>query len=137
MNLDTIIEKDFLPPNNSQKLKILIVEDNPVTQRVNCMLLDLLHCDFDLAINGEEALSKFNQSQYDLVLLDIELPDINGLEICRLMRQRETEKRTPIIFITTYSEDLYYQTIKAGADQCLPKPISLKNLSKIINQTVI
>jgi DNA-binding response OmpR family regulator len=74
--------------------KILLIEDDThLVDLINIHLSDL-HCDISSASLGEEGLKKANQQAFDLIILDIMLPDLNGLEICRRIRMQNT--LTPI-----------------------------------------
>jgi two-component system, sensor histidine kinase and response regulator len=108
--------------------RILLVEDNPVNQRVAQHLLQKLAADVTLANNGADALQRLAESSYDAVLMDCQMPVMDGFTATRRIRERELQngrvKRLPIIALTAnvMSEDRE-NCIAAGMDAHLGKPI--------------
>lgn len=106
--------------------KILIVEDEQNLARF--IELELEHEDYtvDIEYDGRPGLEKALSNNYDLILLDLMLPNINGLEICRQIRQKQT---TPIIIITAKS-DTYDKVagLDYGADDYIVKPFDIEEL---------
>ena len=116
----------------AQKQKILIVEDKREIARF--IQMDLMHSGFDTAIegNGQRAFERIIQEDYDLVLLDVMLPDMNGLEICR--RVRELQSNVPIIMLTAKdSVEDKIDGLNIGADDYVTKPFEFKELLARIN----
>ena len=113
--------------------KILLVEDNPVNQRVAQRLLQKLSARVTVANNGEEALARLAAASFDLVLMDCQMPVMDGFTATRRIReleqQRGTGKRLPIIALTAnvMSEDRE-QCAAAGMDAHLGKPIEPKHM---------
>jgi DNA-binding response OmpR family regulator len=105
--------------------RILLVDDEP---RVRQLLSYPLERDFEVvqAFDGEEALRKFREGEFDLVLLDLMLPKKNGLEVCRELREKST---VPIIMLTAKAEesDKVYG-LELGADDYITKPFSTLEL---------
>ncbi len=107
--------------------KILVVEDNKDLARLLELHLQDLSFKVDLAFDGNEGLSKFDANKYDLVILDIMLPGVNGLDICRHIRKQESSP--PIIMLTSKSAELdRVQGLEIGADDYVTKPFSIKEL---------
>ncbi|MCA0404135.1 MAG: response regulator, partial [Proteobacteria bacterium] len=109
--------------------EILIAEDNPI----NKMLLDSLLCDNAIVTtvdDGEMAVAACEEKKYNLVLLDLQMPKVNGLEAARLIRQKSLlNKHSPIVLISANSSDLSTVDLnKSGVDFCLQKPIDEKQL---------
>ena len=108
---------------------ILVAEDNDVKQIVvEQILLDAGHT-YAIVENGKLALEKFTAERPDLVLMDVSMPDMNGLEATKAMRQAERDAgdgvRTPIIGLTAHALEGDKETcIEAGMDDYMPKPIS-------------
>jgi CheY-like chemotaxis protein len=71
---------------------VLVVEDNPVNQEVTRRMAEGLGCQVDVAANGREALTAVEQSAYDLVLMDCQMPEMDGFEATRAIRRRESER---------------------------------------------
>lgn len=105
--------------------KVLIIEDDPdIVELLSIHLVDL-GCTIITASNGLEGLTSFNGSSYDLVILDIMLPGISGMEICRRIRQ--TDRQTPILMLTARSEEIdKVMGLEIGADDYLSKPFSVR-----------
>ncbi|CEG61680.1 Sensory box histidine kinase/response regulator [Legionella micdadei] len=109
--------------------ELLIAEDNPV----NRMLLNSLlseHTNIETVDNGEEAVKACQSKRYNVILLDLQMPKINGLDAARLIRQESMlNKQTPIVVISANSSDLNKERLeKSGVDLCLQKPIDEKQL---------
>ena len=86
---------------NALNLKILLTEDNLILQTVFSDFLTTLNCtNVDTARTGRQALSLYEKHKYALILLDIGLPDINGIEVCKKIRKQEDH--TPVVAITAY-----------------------------------
>ena len=116
----------------SDKQKILIVEDKREIARF--IQMDLTHSGFETAIegNGQRAFERIIQEDYDLVLLDVMLPELNGFEICR--KVRELQSNIPIIMLTAKDalEDKI-DGLNIGADDYITKPFEFKELLARIN----
>ena len=113
--------------------KILIVEDNPVNMRLLEMTLGSKGYILLEAVDGGEALDIAVKEQPDLIIMDIQLPKINGLAVTRKLREKPEFKHTPIIAITAYAmKGDRERTIGAGCDVYLPKPINTRELPGII-----
>lgn len=108
-------------------MKLLLVEDNPQLNKALTTLLKRNSYLVDSAFDGEEALMCLKEYQYDVIILDIMLPKIDGLEVLR--RARKNNIQTPIILLTARStiEDKI-TGLDLGADDYLPKPFSTEEL---------
>jgi two-component system aerobic respiration control sensor histidine kinase ArcB len=116
-------------------LKILLVEDNDLAQRLGVMLLTSLKHQVDKASTGNEALEKFFNVEYDLVFMDIGLPDMDGLEVTRRIRERN--QTTPIIALTAHDEGAKKQdALAAGMSDYLVKPITAENAQEIFTKWI-
>ncbi len=114
----------------TQGAEILVVEDNRVNQMVATLLLQKLGCRVQVAINGAEACRALEARSFDLVLMDCQMPEMDGFEATRRIRSRESgARRTPIIALTAgvlkEERDKCYE---AGMDGFLSKPISNEEL---------
>ncbi len=108
--------------------RILVVDDNAVNQRVASVMLQRYGCMVDVAANGIEACSMVNMLPYDLVLMDCQMPEMDGYEASRAIRQREADqgasRRLPIIALTANAmEGNAEKCLAAGMDDYLSKPI--------------
>lgn len=113
------------------RARILIAEDNPVNQRVATHMLGKLGYRCDIASNGQEAVDMLVNMPYDLVLMDCQMPEMDGYTATRRIRERETEgvRRTPIVAMTANAmrEDRA-RCLESGMDGFIPKPIALEEL---------
>ena len=113
-------------------MRILAAEDNATNRMVLSALLGELGCDLSMAHNGAEALAAFRTGAWDVVLLDIQMPVMDGVTAMRLMREEESasgRRRTPILALTANAmEHQKAQYLAAGADGLVAKPISLAGL---------
>ena len=111
----------------AQKLSVLLVEDNEMIQIMTSHTLALLNCDCDIASTGEEALAKWGNKTYSLILLDLGLPDCSGLEVLQSIRSSDTT--TPVIALTANTlPSIQTACSEAGASGFLPKPATREQL---------
>lgn len=116
--------------------KILIVEDDDISQMVLCAYLKQDYISLTIAKNGQEAISCFNNNKYDLILMDIAMPKMDGLQATKNIRIKEngTKVRIPIIAVT--ASDPYnnrYILREAGIDDFIEKPVDPKLLQQKIS----
>lgn len=116
--------------------KVLIVEDNKVNVKVLLLLLDQFKFDCDTAENGREAVEAVKKAPYNLILMDVHMPKMDGLEATQIIRQLEkvSGRHTPIIAVTALSTDADRQKcLDAGMDDHIAKPISREILYEKLN----
>ena len=107
--------------------KILLVEDEPDMVRGVKDNLEFEHFEVDVARDGEAALKKISGSSYDLIILDIMLPKLSGLDVCK--RAREQGIATPIIMLTARNEEIdKVLGLELGADDYITKPFGVREL---------
>ncbi len=120
----------------SVPLKILIAEDNGVNQQVLLLLLEKLGLRGDVVSNGLEAIAAFNSIPYDLILMDVEMPEIDGITASKRILQEENQPQKPyIIALTAYAtpEDRK-KCLDAGMNDFLTKPIRINDLHQAISK---
>jgi CheY-like chemotaxis protein len=119
----------------NEQLKILLVEDNEVNQKVAQAMLKRLGYRADLAVNGLEALHALENQRYEVVLMDIQMPEMDGLEATRAIRAGWPPAEQPyIIAITAYA--LLYSVdmcLQAGMNDYIVKPLNMEELKTAIN----
>ena len=119
-------------PNAISSTRILIAEDNDINTQVMKRSLDSKGYALDFAANGEVAFEKYQRNDYDLVLMDISMPVMDGLEATKAMRKFEVDngrERTPIIALTAHASDEHKEKfLKADMDDFLAKPYKLETL---------
>jgi signal transduction histidine kinase/CheY-like chemotaxis protein/streptogramin lyase len=116
------------------QLKVLVAEDNPVNQKVVLMLLKRLGVVTDLAADGAQAIAAALKKNYDLVLMDVQMPEVDGLAATREIRSRLPLARQPVIFGLTAHATTAYRDIclAAGMDGYLTKPLEPEKLRDLI-----
>jgi two-component system sensor histidine kinase RpfC len=126
------------PPEDSVAtgLDILVAEDNAINAKFITTLLEQAGHRVDLAENGREALLKLQAKPYQLVFMDMRMPELDGLEAGRQWRAQEKDaERMPIIALTAnVTEEDRQRCLEAGMDDFLSKPVSPERLSSIIDQ---
>ena len=117
--------------------RILIVEDNMLVQEVFASALQQLDCDVDTADDGNEALQLAYEDTPDLIIMDIMLPGVSGLDLVRKMKSDPELKDVPIIVVTTMAAAGDQQKIReAGADGYLPKPIQIDRFLESVRKVL-
>jgi signal transduction histidine kinase/CheY-like chemotaxis protein len=112
---------------------VLLVEDNPVNQELASEMLAILGATVVNAWNGEDALARLEERQFDVVLLDCQMPDMDGYQVSRRWRAREAaqpqQRRTPIIALTANAlQGAAQKCLDAGMDDYLAKPFTFEDL---------
>ena len=118
--------------------KILLVEDNKSNQLFMSVILKKMDIKYDLAINGKDAIEKFIANQYDLILMDENMPVMNGIEATKHIIQYEQENtkiHTPIVALTANAlKNDRTKFINAGMDEYLTKPLNRTALNKVLQK---
>jgi len=138
--LDLPLLRATSPERSAQALHVLVAEDNPVNQEVAVAMLEALGWTCDVAANGREALDAIGQQRYDVVLMDCQMPDMDGFEATRALRGREAATgapRLPVIALTAHAlEGDREQCVAAGMDAYLAKPYGKQQLEQAIRLQV-
>jgi len=121
-----------------KKINILVVEDNLINQKLIVRILEKRGYLVDMANDGKEAVEKMSYSNYDLALMDIQMPEMDGIEATELIRKKEKEenaKMTPIIALTAYAmKGDKERFLKAGMNSYISKPIKQNELLETIEK---
>jgi CheY-like chemotaxis protein len=118
--------------------RILLVEDNPVNRAVTRVMLEYFGCRTDVARNGREALAAVAGAVYDLILMDCQMPEMDGYDATRAIRERESAcggevRRIPIVALTAHAmEGDRESCLDAGMDDYLSKPYKPDQLSVVL-----
>ena len=137
-------------PNNNEiiestaaansEFRVLLAEDNPVNQEVARGMLSSFGCDVHVAVNGQDAIDRIADDEFDIVLMDCEMPVMDGFEATKMIREREVEghaSRIPIIAVTANAmpEDRQ-KCLAAGMDDFLSKPFTINKLQEMIEHYI-
>jgi CheY-like chemotaxis protein len=122
-----------------RRLRILLAEDNAINQKLAVRLLEKQGHEVVVAQNGREAVEIWQREEVDLILMDVQMPEMDGLEATRWIREREREtgKHTPIIAMTAHAmKGDRERCLEAGMDGYLSKPIRPRELEETIQAMV-
>jgi len=114
--------------------RILIVDDEGDLVELVKFRLASLGCEFLVANDGVQALSQARQFKPDLILLDILLPDLDGLSVCEILRRQPATQKIPIIFMSALSGDVTKRTASMHAYDFFTKPLDLARLASRITE---
>ncbi len=120
-----------------KKLYILLVEDNLLNIKLAIINLKKLGHIIDTAENGKTAIDKFKKNHYDIILMDIEMPEMNGIEATKIIRKLENQSNTKskikIIALTAHNNEDKEKYLSVGMDNLYSKPMRANEFSDIIN----
>ncbi len=115
--------------------KILLAEDNQVNQKVAVLTLEKLGYQIDVVNNGKEVIQKLKDKSYDVILMDVEMPEMDGLTTTQIIRQLVLSKQPRIIAMTAFVSGSDRQSyLDAGMDDYISKPFSIKDLIKTLTK---
>ena len=126
---------------NKSPLNILIIEDNLINQKLAATLFKRIGHQVDLAMNGKLGVELFTKKQYDLVLMDIQMPVMTGIEATEAIRKVEMEnnvkKPVIIIAVTTFNNEVDRENcLKAGMNDHISKPYKPKDILQIVADNI-
>ncbi len=125
-------KENYSNHENLKGLKVLLAEDNLLNQKLVIKLLQDSNCEVDIAENGIEAIEKITKHHYNLIFMDIQMPEMDGLQATRIIRSK-LGVTTPIIALTAHTfKDEEEKCIEAGMNGFLSKPFTSANLHKAI-----
>ena len=138
-------ESDLMKPQIFPGIRILLADDNALNQKVAMAMLKILGCQVEVVSTGQEAVDAHAVSSFDIVLMDCQMPVLDGYEATRLIREKEAQeatglsqrrqesRRTPIIALTAHAMvGARERCLSAGMDDYLTKPFNLNRLSAML-----
>lgn len=122
-----------------ENLSILLVEDNILNQRITTFSLKKFNHEVDIANNGLEAVNKYREKHYDVILMDIMMPVMDGLEatfqIRKFEKETDSSRHTPVIAITANTLDNDRdKCLATGMDEYMAKPFDMSRLNEIFKE---
>jgi CheY-like chemotaxis protein len=120
-------------------MRVLVVDDDDVISKVLAVMLQRADFEVDLAENGVKGVEMWENGNYDLVLMDVQMPRMNGFEATRAIREKEGKRggHTPIVAVTAYAlQQDEEQCLAAGMDAYISKPVDFKKLLETIRRLI-
>ncbi len=133
------MEQTFQHPSQaSPPLKVLVVDDNIINQKVAAKMLERLACSVDVVSDGQQAVDAVKRQPYDLVLMDVQMPVMDGLDATKNIRTMEGELRHTIIIAVTANaiQGDRERCLASGMDDYLPKPIKQQDIQSMISKWI-
>ncbi len=135
-----VVDERTAPRRDAAPKRILLVEDEEVSRLATKLLLERIGCAVTCATNGREAVEAFKADRYDCVLMDIQMPEMDGVEATRIIRALETAgdaQPTPIIALTAYAMPGDRERfLTAGLDEHVTKPVQMEDLRLIMRRVL-
>lgn len=133
-----LTQTDFQIENGLFDLQphVLVVDDNSVNRKVASAILENSGCKVDLAESGKKAIQKVKKTKYDLILMDIQMPDMDGIEATQILK-REISNLSPVVAMTAYSmQEDRERFLEQGLDDYVAKPINAQQLIAKVTQHI-
>ncbi len=128
------------PVTNAIQAKVLVVEDNPINHQVATEMLEKSGFLVDVVESGEEALARVASENYDIILTDYHLPDLNGIDMAQQLVRRQlqcNQEPTPVVLVTAdLTDNTWQKAAAAGIRSLVPKPFTQKELVTAIRQAL-
>jgi PAS domain S-box-containing protein len=132
-----IVTRHSVAEHRKRRIRILVAEDNILNQKIALKVLERIGYRADAVANGKEVLSALEKIPYDLILMDVQMPEMDGFEATAAIRRKESEggKHIPIIAMTAHAmKGDRQRCLEAGMDDYIPKPIQPQNLVDAIDR---
>ena len=135
-----LVTKHSIAEDKRRKVRLLLAEDNPVNQKVALRIIEKLGYRADAVANGKEAIKALEMIPYDLVLMDVQMPEMDGIEATRVIRAGNNgvkNQAIPIIAMTAHAlKEDRERCLAAGMDYYLTKPIRPQDLADAVERFV-
>jgi len=134
-----LVNENKIKTDNTSKKHpfiILLGEDNIVNQKVTKRMLERLGYEIEIAANGREVFNAVKTGKYNLILMDINMPELNGFEASKLIRQELSKENQPVIIAMTAStfEEIKEDLEKSGMNDFIGKPVNYDEMKKVISK---
>ncbi len=123
----------FKPKMVQKHIKVLVIEDNEVDQRLACAAIEYGGYTAFKASDGKSGFEQAKEHQPHLIILDYNLPDTKGPDLCKLLKAHMDTEKIPVLFLTSMTGPEHVINCFEGGENYLAKPISIKMLSKQID----
>jgi two-component system aerobic respiration control sensor histidine kinase ArcB len=121
-----------------EKTSVLFVEDNKLAQKIGLIGLEQCNCQVDAVATGELAVQYANRKAYQLIFMDIGLPDMDGLAVIQEIKKIQLNKDAPIIVLTAHSDKEYMaQSYEAGVVEYLVKPLRDQTAKNLLDKYLV
>ena len=148
IKFEEILKKDslkaienWLKQTRKDHINILLAEDNKVNQEIALRYLNRIPSQVDIAQNGYEAVVKMDEDEYDLVLMDVQMPGMSGVEAALEIRRKEIEKKrkkVPVVAMTAHAmTGDREKCLEAGMNEYVSKPVDVERLYNVIANLLI
>ena len=128
---------EMRPSPSEVALRILVVDDSPINQEVAVGLLDLMGHQAMAAESGQDALDLLRDREFDVVFMDVEMPEMDGFETTRRLRARERSRRVPVLAMSAHVMDEVRQDcLAAGMDGFVSKPVDPEEIRDVLAEIV-
>lgn len=135
MEQETVVSRSPEGGEAARPAPILVVEDNPINQKVLATLLRKRGYEVDVANDGAQAVQRAAEREYGLILMDLQMPVLDGYEATRLIRSFTHSTRPPIIAVTAYTLNGEKEhCLEAGMNGYLPKPVDSHELIECVER---
>ncbi len=123
---------------SGRDVRLLVVEDNQINQLVTLKVLEKMGIRADVASDGREALSSARENPYDIIFMDLQMPEMDGFEATsRIREQEEEDSKTVIIAMTADAQSqIREKCLEAGMDDYLSKPVQLRDLREAVSKWI-
>ncbi|PKM52304.1 MAG: hypothetical protein CVV02_02760 [Firmicutes bacterium HGW-Firmicutes-7] len=120
--------------NSNRKIRVLVLEDNKINQMLAVEMLGMIGIhEVHVVENGVEGLEKAGENEYDLIITDIRMPIMDGIEFTKNIRKEEKYRSTPIIALTAnVKEEQIESYYRAGMNNCIMKPVDIVEFGRIL-----
>ena len=119
----------------NSKPQVLLTEDNPINQEVASSMLENIGCEVEIAENGADAVQALEEREFDLILMDCQMPVMDGYEATRMIRSQSPQRSIPVIALTANAMAGDRELcLESGMDDYLSKPVDQENLKNTIDK---